>query len=135
MSEEPRAERSVTEELSKLGKQFAQTIRAAWESEDRRKLQKEIAEGLQKLGQQLNEAFEKASESEAAKQLREQAEKVVAEVRETDVVEELRKGLLAGLETLNKELGKLLERLETKEAPRAPEAGEEVKPPEPGETA
>jgi len=133
MSDEPRAEKSITDELSKLGKQVAEAIRAAWESEDRRKLQAEIAEGLQKFGQQVGEALEKAGESEVARQLRQQAEKVVAEVRETDVAEEIRKGLLAGLEAINKELSKLLERLEAKEAKKPPEAGDKPESSEPGE--
>ncbi|MCX7707229.1 MAG: hypothetical protein N2204_04400 [Anaerolineae bacterium] len=130
MSEEPKVERSIADELSKLGKQLAEAVKAAWESEDRKKLQAEIAEGFQKLSQEVSEAVEKASESETAKELREKAEKMVEEIREADVVEEVRKGILAGLDVLNRELGKLLEKLETRPAAEpAPEAPAE--PPAP----
>ncbi len=130
MTEETRPEKNIADELNRLGKQIADTIKAAWESDDRKKLQTEITEGLQKFGEQVTEATKKAGESDTAKQLREQAEKVAAEVRESNVVEEVRQGLLTGLETLNKELGKLLERLEqgkapTPAAPPAAEAAEE----------
>ena len=54
MSEEPKVEgRSITEELGKLGKQMADAIKAAWESEDRKKLQAEILDGLQKFGDEV----------------------------------------------------------------------------------
>lgn len=133
MSEEPKVERNIADELSKLGKQVADAIKAAWESEDRRKLQSEITEGVQKFGNEVSEAVNKAGESETAKELREKAEKVVEEIRESDVVEDVRKGILGGLDALNKELSKLLEKLESKpaaaaEAPAAPEPPVEPEP-------
>lgn len=135
MTEEPKVERNIADELGKLGKQVADAIKAAWENEDRKKLQTEIAEGFQKFGQEVNEAVEKASDSEAARDLRVKAEKVVEDIRESDVVEDVRKGILTGLDALNRELGKLLEKLETKpaaETPAAPEAPEPPVEPEPG---
>jgi len=133
MSEEKRAERNIADELNKLGKQVADAIKAAWESEDRQKLQTEITEGLQQFGNQVTEAAQKAGESSTAKQLREQAEKVVTEVRESDIVDDVRKGLLTGLDALNKELGKLLEKLEAKQEPKTPpEPAEPPVAPAPG---
>jgi len=130
MSEELKGERNIADELSKLGKQVADAIKTAWESEDRKKLQGEITEGLQKFGAQVTEALDKASESDTAKELRVKAEKVAADMREKGVVEDVRKGILTGLDTLNKELGKLVEKLESKpaaETPAAPETPAEPK--------
>ena len=82
MSEEPKVEgRSITEELGKLGKQMADAIKAAWESEDRRKLQAEILDGLQKFGDEVTVALDKAGKSETAQDLRVKAEKVAVDVR------------------------------------------------------
>ncbi len=53
MSEETHVEKNIADELNKLGKQVADAIKAAWESEDRKKLQNEITEGLQKFGDQI----------------------------------------------------------------------------------
>jgi hypothetical protein len=122
-------EKSVSSELSRLGKQVADAINAAWASEDRKKLQADVTAGLESFGDQVSDAMRKASESEAARQVRDQTEKVVAQVREGDVTGEVRKGLIVGLEVLNRELGKLVERLET--APPADSAGP-VEPAEPG---
>jgi hypothetical protein len=136
MSEEPKVEgRTITDELSKLGKQMADAIKAAWESDDRKKLQTEIVEGLQKFGDEVTEALDKAGQTDTAKELRVKAEKVTVDVRESGVVEEVRRGIISGLDVINKELGKLVEKLETKtqpadEAPDAAEAPAEPAAPE-----
>ena len=125
MSEEPKVEgRSITEELGKLGKQMADAIKAAWESDDRKKLQAEIVEGLQKFGDEVTEALDKAGQSETAKELRVKAEQVSADMREKGVVEDVRKGIISGFDVLNKELGKLVEKLEPKATPEGEAAAE-----------
>ena len=118
MSEEPKVEgRSITEELGKLGKQMADAIKAAWESEDRRKLQAEILDGLQKFGDEVTVALDKAGKSETAQDLRVKAEKVAVDVRASAVAEDVRKGIISGLDVLNAEMSKLVEKLEPKPAP------------------
>ena len=119
MSEGSQPEKSIVQEFSLFGKQVAEAIRAAWESEDRKKLQAELAEGLQRFETEVNQALDKAGQSDAAKQLREQADKVVADVKESKVTEDARKGVIAGLEVLNQELGKLVDKLESKTVPAA----------------
>jgi molecular chaperone GrpE (heat shock protein) len=134
MSEETGEEKTISVELNRLGKQVAEAIAKAWESDDRKKLQAEVTTGLEGFGTQVSDAMRKASESEAASQIRDQTEKVVAQVRDSDVTGEVRKGLIAGLEVLNRELGKLVERLEvTSQKPEAPaaESSETAEPVEP----
>lgn len=121
MNEERHTEKNITDELSRLGQQMADAIHAAWESEDRKKLQSEISEGLKKFSDQVSEALDKAGKSDAAHQVKTQAQKVAAEVKESDVTEEVRRGFLTGLEALNHELSKLLAKLEGhKEPPPTP---------------
>ncbi len=131
MSEDPKVEgRTITDELGKLGKQMADAIKAAWESDDRKKLQAEITEGLQKFGDEVAEALDKAGQSDTAKDLRVKAEKVSADMREKGVVEDVRKGIISGLDALNKELGKLVEKLEPKAKPEGEAAAEAEVPAE-----
>ncbi len=120
MSEEQKVEKNIADELGKLGKQAADTIKAAWESDDRKRIQSELTEGLQKFGNDISQAVQKVSEGEQAKDLKVKAEKVAVDLKESDVVEDVRKGILSGLDVLNKELGRLLEKLESKQAPEAP---------------
>jgi len=133
MSEEPRVEKSLVEQLDHLGRQLADAIRLAWESEDRKKLQAEITEGLDEFGKQVTAALDKASQSDAAKQLKEQTAKVAADVRESDVAGQVRKGMLAGLDTANRELGKLLEKLEPPAGQEKAETGAASTPEAPAE--
>jgi hypothetical protein len=114
VSEEPQAERSIADELAKLGQQLAAAAQKAWDSDERRRLQNEITTGVQRLGQELSGAVGKAADSEQAKELKTRATKVAEDVQKTDVIEEVRKGLLVGLEAINRELGKMLERMEPK---------------------
>ncbi len=128
MSEEPKVDRNIADELGKLGQQVANAAKAVWESEERRKLQAELTRGVEKFSQELTTTLDKAAESEEAKALRVKAEKVVEEVRDADVIDEIRKGILSGLEVLNRELGKLVEKLDiTPDAPSTIEhAGEQA---------
>jgi hypothetical protein len=124
MSEGTGEEKTISGELTRLGRQVAEAINTAWESEDRKKLQAEVTTGLESFGAQVSDAMRKASETDAAKEIRDQTEKVVAQVRGTDVAAEVRKGLIAGLEVLNRELGRLVERLEVAPQPSTPPAAE-----------
>ena len=109
-----KSESSIADELARMAQQLAAAAKTAWESEERKKLQAEITTGVQRFGQELSAAVNKATESEQAKELKTKATKVAEDVQHTDVVEEVRKGLLVGLEAINRELGKLLERIEAK---------------------
>lgn len=113
-SETTHTERSIADELGRLGAQLAAAAKTAWESDERKRLQGEIVTGVQRAGQELTTAVNKLTESEQAQQVRTRAVKVAEDVQKTDVVEEVRKGILVGLEAINRELGKLLERLESK---------------------
>lgn len=120
MAEGTGEEKSVSGELSRLGRQVAEAIGTAWESEDRKRLQTEVTQGLENFGNEVSEALRKASESDAARQVREQTEDVITQIREGDVSEQVRKGLISGLAAINEGLGKLLERLEKPSQPDAP---------------
>jgi hypothetical protein len=135
MTEGNSEEKTISGEFDRLGKQVAEAINKAWESEDRKKLQAEVTTGLESFGSQVTEAMRKASESEAASQIRDQTEKVVAQVRDSDVTGEVRKGMIAGLGALNRELGKLVERLEVAPPASAPPATESEGPAKPAESA
>jgi len=124
MSEGTGEEKTISGELTRLGRQVAEAINTAWESEDRKKLQAEVTTGLESFGAQVSDAMRKASDSDAAKEIRDQTEKVVEQVRGSDVTAEVRKGLIAGLEVLNRELGRLVERLEVAPQPPTPPAAE-----------
>ena len=114
MGEQTKTERGIADELTKLAQQLTTAAKTAWDSEERKRLQNEIMTGMQRVGQELTTAINKAAESEQAKELKTRATKMAEDVQKTDVADEVRKGILIGLEAVNRELGKLLERMEPK---------------------
>ncbi|MCS7221407.1 MAG: hypothetical protein RML36_10360 [Anaerolineae bacterium] len=100
----------VVEELKQLGRQLGRALKAAWESPERQKLEQEVREGLRTLGEQVDEALQAAKERLEAEGIPEQAQKIVASVEKTPVVQEVRGALLTGLRALNQELSHLLKK-------------------------
>lgn len=98
----------VVEELKQLGQQIGRALKAAWESPERQELEQEVREGLRTLGEQVDEALRAAREHLEAEGIPEQAQKVLASVEKTPVVQEVREALLTGLRALNQELSRLL---------------------------
>jgi len=112
--EEPAAEAETTasnellDELSQFGEKLSAAIQQAWASEQRQEVEQEIREGLKTAGDRLDDVAEELRGHERTKDIKEQAAKVMDAVEESNVTQEVRKGLLSGLRKLNDELNKLL---------------------------
>jgi len=118
MSEEQKPQRSpVVEELNELGKKLGDALRTLLDSPQRQEIEEDVREGLQTVVSEINEALTKARSTEVARDVEQQAGKVIDAVRASKVTEEARAGLFKGLQTLNTELDKLVERLQTKTEP------------------
>ena len=104
----------VAAEFSTLGKNLMTLLQSAWESEERKNLQREIEAGLAELGKTLNQAVSEFKESPAGNRLREEAEGLRARVRSGEVETQIRDDLLAVLRKINVELEKAT-------GPRTPE--------------
>lgn len=90
---------NISEQLNELGKNLRDALQSAWESEERRKLQKEIEDGLANLGASLSEAAKDFSSSPTGQSLKEDVKDLqerwrTGEVRSkahSEIVEALRK--------------------------------------------
>lgn len=106
----------VTRELQELGRQLANTTRAAWQSEQRQEIQQELTDGLRLLRDQLNEAVNTLRTNPRAQtmtqSMKEQVGKAAETTRATELVDEVRGGLTLGLRELNEQLQRLAVRLE-----------------------
>jgi hypothetical protein len=123
MTQENRPSSNITDELSKLGTQVAEALRMAWESDERKRLQAEVQEGLQKFSAELDSTVKRAADSDKTKKIVNQTQEVFVKAQQSEVADNVRDGLLTGLQALNRELGRLLDRLETeKPMGAAPEA-------------
>src|SRR5512135_2870660 len=62
---------NISDQLNELGKNLREALRSAWESEERRKLQKEIEEGMANLGASLSQAAKDFSNTPTGQSLKE----------------------------------------------------------------
>ena len=123
MTEEKKSASRLLEELNALGQQLSTAVKEIWESEDSRQLRQELGDGFMELGQQVDAAISTAQESESARQISGQVKEAVDRARESELVEELERGLVTGLHELNKGLSNFLSSIESKApAAKTPEA-------------
>ena len=118
-------EADVSDALRDLGRQFAETIRSAWYSEERREVETEVREGIEHFAEEVNRVFREARESPAVKKVREEADEARAKVERGEISRKARVSLVEGLNWLSREMAKLADQFEPAE-----ETGEPASPPE-----
>lgn len=127
-TKEPRPAGDLSDELKRLGEQLGETVKAAWESDVSRNIQRQLSEGLEQMAQELNRASQRAAESEEAERLKAQARRVADTARESDIGRELREGLVTGLREMNRALDRAIERMRKEGGAGEPPAGNEPPP-------
>lgn len=126
--EEPQAagktggEPEVSDALRDLGRQFAETIQAAWNSQERKQFEQEVREGVRRFGDEVNRVFTEAKESPTAKKVKVEAEEVRTKVESGEVTHKVRSGLVEGLQWLSQELARLAEQFSPPEKSPAADA-------------
>ena len=98
---------NVADELRNLGRQFAETLRTAWNSEERQKAEKEVREGVDFFVKEVEKVFREVKESSAAQKAKEEAAAVKAKVESGDLGRKARTGLADGLRRLSEGLNRL----------------------------
>ena len=101
--------RDIASELKDLGRQFADTVQTAWNSEERMRVEKEIRDGVKSFASEVDKAIREAKERQAAAKVKEEAVEIKTKIEEGDFSKRAREGLVQGLQWLSEELGKLAE--------------------------
>lgn len=120
VEEEPAKEnigQDIAGELKSLGRQFAETLQTAWNSEERQRVETEIREGVQSFVKEVDRAFQEAKESPAAERMRGEAVDIKNRVETSDIGDKARKGVVQGLQWMSEELGKLATKFTPPEKP------------------
>jgi len=117
---------NVAEELKGLGRQFAETLQKAWESEERQRVEGEIRTGLRSFADEVDKVIREARESQAASKVKGEAVEIKARVETSDIGKKARVGMVQGLQWISEELGKLADKFN----PPADEAASTEKSPE-----
>jgi len=111
----------IGEQLNELGKNLRESLRTAWESDDRRKLQQEIEFGLTNLRDSLNQAASDFTNSQAGQNLKEDVKDLHERWQTGEVGSKVRSEIADALRTVNKELQKTYQ----KSQPPPPEKPQE----------
>lgn len=100
----------IGDQLNELGKNLRDTLRTAWESDERRKLQQEIEVGLANLGDSLSQAAKEFSNSPTGQNLTEDVKDMHERWQTGEVGTKVRSEITEALRTVNQELQKAYQR-------------------------
>lgn len=107
---------SISDELNELGRNLRDALQSAWESEERRKLQKEIEDGLANLGESLSKAADDFSNSPTGQNLKEDVKDIHERWKTGEVRSKVHSEIIEALRKVNVELQKT-----TQKSPSPPE--------------
>lgn len=126
MEEQTKSEGDLAAEFRALARNLSGALRAAWESEERRKLHAEIEDGVDELASTIRRSAQEFAQSSTGQQLRKEVEDFGERLRSGEMEARIREDLLAALRKVNAELEKALSRWESpKSSPPHDEAAPE----------
>jgi uncharacterized membrane protein YccC len=106
MSETPKASDDLGEELRALGATFKEMLRAAWESDERKRAQQEIETGLDELARTLRSAGQEFAASPTGQRFKADMHDLHERLRNGQWDDPVRQELVAALRRVNEELSK-----------------------------
>jgi len=115
--EQPKTEATSDEllnELRNLGKNLKELLQTAWESEDRKKVQKDIETGLNDLVKTLSQAANDFAQSPAGQTLKSDIEDLKERIQTGEVEKKVRDEAVSALRAANEGLKKAVK---TKQPP------------------
>jgi hypothetical protein len=111
VEEEPAAakepEADIAEELKSLGRQLADTLRTAWHSQERLRLESEIRRGVNSFADEVGKAVREIRESPPAQRAREEASHIRTKVESGELGHKAKSNVAQGLHWLSEELERL----------------------------
>lgn len=94
-------------ELKHLGRQFADTLNTAWNSQERVKFEAEVREGMKSFADEMDKAFQEIKKSPVTQKAKEEATTFKTKVEAGEMSQKTKSGLAQGLSWLSEELAKL----------------------------
>lgn len=107
----------IASEFQKLGRQFAETLQSAWDSEERKRVEKEVREGMKSFVDEVDQVIREVKSSETTSKIKGEAEELKTRVETTDIGQRARQGIVQGLRWLSEELGQLANQFNPPEKP------------------
>ena len=129
MSENPQNDASLADAFRQLGENLVQTLRTAWDTPERKKLQQEVEESLVDLSAAVKNELHSFNESQTGQRLKSDMDDLRDRVRSGETETQVRQELLKAIQLVNTELEKAASHLKqsevqdtTPEPPATPES-------------
>ena len=118
-------EGGIVDELSKMGRKFAETLQSAWDGEERAKFETDVREGVRSFADEVDKVIREIRAKAGADKVKANAEdlraKVGTKVDVDDLGKKARSGIVSGLRWFSEELGKLADQFSPSSAEKSPE--------------
>jgi hypothetical protein len=101
----------LADELRELGNHIKDFLHALWESQDRKRVQQEVESGLTNLGASFNQAAKEFQQSPTGQRVKEEFEEIGNRIRTGEMETTLRRDFMSALQTANRELEKVLNKM------------------------
>lgn len=105
------SEEKLSDDFKILGENLAEMLRAAWDRPERKAVKTEIERGLNEVGKALNGAIDEFSASDVGQKIKSEANDIKSRVQSGEVEEALRTDVRSALQSVNKELEKLIQKI------------------------
>ncbi len=120
----------LTAELREMGQQLEALFRAFIESERTKQMQATVAKSVQNVAAVVRQTAEKIQTDPRFQQVEDRSRQALERARESQVFHDVQEALVTGLEQINTQLHKLVEKLEAERAAGAQTGqGNEANPP------
>ena len=103
-------EGDILRELRELGRQLKTVVETLAQSEQTQELKQELEKGLTEISRQFETALKQLRESPKTTDLETQVRQAVEKAQQSQIVQEVRTGILNALRQLNEELSTLAEK-------------------------
>jgi ElaB/YqjD/DUF883 family membrane-anchored ribosome-binding protein len=103
-NKQPQSE--LINELNKLGENLGNLLRSAWESEERKSVEREIAAGLEQMSKKINETAEQLKTDANVHTAKRAVKGAWETAHGPQIVTEFRQGVLDTIKRINDELAK-----------------------------
>lgn len=100
-------EGDIAEELKNLGRQLADTLRTAWNSQERQRLESEIRRGVKSFADEVGKAVHEIKDSPPAQRAREEVGQIRTKVETGELGNKAKSNMAQGLHWLSEELERL----------------------------
>jgi hypothetical protein len=107
MEPAPKPQGDLAEEFRKLGLNLKEAFASAWESDERKRLQREIEDGLAEVASTLQGAAQEFSASPTGQQLKADLKTLEARVQSGELETKIRDEFVRALRAINAELEKV----------------------------